>query len=70
MFIVRVLVLDSLSECRIEGTGIVGTRTVPVPENGEPNIQGIREQERFLFQEVGNQMYMVLERNGSSTQVL
>ena len=23
-------------------TGIVGTRTVPVPENGEPNIQGTR----------------------------
>ena len=26
----------------MEGTGIAGTRTVPVPENGEPNIQGAR----------------------------
>ena len=42
MFIVSVLVLDRLSQCRIEGTGIVGTRTVPVPESGEPNIQGTR----------------------------
>ena len=42
MFIVRVLVLDRLSQCRIEGTGILGTRKVPVPGNGEPNIQGAR----------------------------
>ena len=42
MFIVWVLVLDRLSQCRIESTGIVGTRTVPVPGNGEPNIQGAR----------------------------
>ena len=33
---------DRLSQCRIEGTGIVGTGTVPVPGNGEPNIQGTR----------------------------
>ena len=42
MCIVRVSVLDRLSQCRIEGTGIVGTRTVPVPRNGEPTIQGAR----------------------------
>ena len=34
--------LDRLSQCRIEGTGIVGTRTFPVPGSGEPNIQGAR----------------------------
>ena len=34
--------IDRLSQCRIEGTGIVGTRTVPVPGNGGPNIQGTR----------------------------
>ena len=34
--------LDRLSQCRIEGTGIVGTRTVSVPGNGETNIQGAR----------------------------
>ena len=38
----KVTVLDRLSQCRIEGTGIVGTRTVPVPGNGEPNTQGAR----------------------------
>ena len=42
MFIVRVLVLDKMGQCRIEGTGIVGTRTVHVPGNGEPYIQGAR----------------------------
>ena len=31
-----------LSQCRTEGTGIVGARTVPVPGNGEPNIHGAR----------------------------
>ena len=61
--------LDRLNQCRIEGTGIVGTRTVPVPGNGEPNIQGARRKQ-FLFQEVGNQTYKVLERNGSGTQVI
>ena len=40
MCIVGVLILDRLSQCRIEGTGVVGTRTVPVPGSGEPNIQG------------------------------
>ena len=34
--------LDRFSQCRIECTGIVGTRTVPVPGNGEPHIQGTR----------------------------
>ena len=40
----EVIVLDTcrLTQCRMEGTGIVGTRTVPVPGNGEPNIQGTR----------------------------
>ena len=58
-----------LSQCRIEGTGIVGTRTVPVagmgnqiykvqatrtvpvPESGEPNVQGAR-MERFRYPRV------------------
>ena len=67
--ICEVIVLDRLSQCRIEGSGIVGTRTVTVPGKGEPNVQGART-ERFLFEEVGNQMYKVLEQNGSGTQVL
>ena len=47
----KVFVLDRLSQCRIEGTGIVGTRTVPVPGSGEPNTQGART-ERFRYPSV------------------
>ena len=46
---------------------IRGTRTVTVPGNAEPNIQ---ETKQFLVQQVGNQIYKVLKRNGSGTQVL
>ena len=51
MLLCEVIVLDRLSQCRIEGTGIVGTRTVPVPGSGEPNIQGGRT-ERFQYPSV------------------
>ena len=36
------LMCEFSSQCRIECTDIVGTRKVPVPGNGEPNIQGMR----------------------------
>ena len=49
-----------LSQCRIEGTGIVGTRKVPLPSDGE-KIYKVPEQEQFLFQEIRNQIYKVLE---------
>ena len=32
----------TLSQCRMESTGIRRTRTVPVPGNREPNIRGTR----------------------------
>ena len=38
----EVIVLDSLGQFRMESTGFRGTRRVPVPGNGEPNIQGTR----------------------------
>ena len=38
----NLIVLDRLGQCRIEGTAIVGIRTVHVPGNGEPNTQGAR----------------------------
>ena len=53
---------------RLEGTGIVGTRTVPVSGSGKP-IFKVPEQERFMFQEVGNQMYKVLERRNLGSPV-
>ena len=43
MFVVWVLVLDRLGQCRIEGTiNTCSTRKVPVLGNGGPNIQGAR----------------------------
>ena len=47
----KVIVSDRLSHCRMESTGIRGTRTVPVPGNLEPNIQGART-ERFRYPSV------------------
>ena len=51
----------------MESTGFRGTRTVPVPGNGETNIQGTGT---VAVQEVGNQLYKVLEWSSSGTQVL
>ena len=51
----------------MESTGFRGTRTVNVPGNGN---QIYNEPEQFLFQEMGNQIYKVLEWSSSGTQVL
>ena len=65
------MVLDRLSQCRKKDTGIVGTKTVPVPGNGEPNIQGARTRTVPVPVPgtVEQNIYKVLERNGSSIQV-
>ena len=47
----EVIVLDRVSQCRMESTGIKGTRTFPVPGSGEPYIQGAR-MERFGYPSV------------------
>ena len=54
------------------GPNIQGTRTVSVPGSGGPNIQGTRTvpvpgSGEFLFQEVGDPIYKVLEGKGSCT---
>ena len=36
----------------------------------EGNVLALEEPEQFLFQGTGNQIYKVLERSGSGTQVL
>ena len=38
----KVLVLNRLGQFRMESAGFRGTKTVPVPGSGEPNIQGTR----------------------------
>ena len=43
--------MDRLGHYRMESTGIRGTKTVPVPGTGEPNIQGTRT-ERFRYPSV------------------
>ena len=63
----EVIVLDSLSQCRMEYTGVLGTRTDPVPGNGKPNLSGTRT---VPVPGSGDPIYKVLEQNGSGTQVL
>ena len=65
MFIVRVLVLDRISQCSIEGTSNIGTRTVPVSGNGGPNIQGARTR-TVPVPGSGEPIYKVPEQENSS----
>ena len=61
------MVLNRLGQFRMESTGYRGTRTIPVPGNGN---QIYKEPEQFLFHEVGNQINKKLEWSGSGTKVL